>query len=415
MIASQSADGYGIALQPVCDQALAHIGDKLLYRDSALADKANVDNALLATARACASVMFDIGLNELVGNRFLLCTIPDEWLLNPESILYPPEQTVLELNSSAWQDAKTAAAVTRLQAAGYRIAVDAAVVASAPQQLELSPDIIKTDFRRHRTPIRTAAAGASRPLQMATFIETPDQLDQARQAGFDWLQGFVFSLPVVIPRTTHRRSGNRAVELQLLAELSNEECSLTELEPLLAQHPSLAIVVLRQANSAALGPRGRTIDTLTEAIMRIGSERLRSLISTFMLTSNEPIRRLQARQLLVRAGMAANLAERIASISSPIAFSVGLFSRLDVFEGQPMEQLVRDLPFSGPVRRALTHREGELGKLITILDDFEAGRFHQAGGDTTAMLNEDYLRASAWADRWLRNEDDEEAQVRPAS
>ncbi|NDY95883.1 EAL and HDOD domain-containing protein [Wenzhouxiangella limi] len=414
-MATQPADGYGIALQPVCNQALEHIGDKLLYRESASAREANVDDALLATARACASVMFDIGLQELVGNRFLLCTIPDEWLLQPESILYPPEQTVLEPNLSAWQRAETPAALARLQEAGYRIAVDAAVLATTAQQLERSPDIIKTDFRQRQTPIRTEPAGIGGSLQMATFIETPEQLDEARRAGFDWLQGFVFSLPVVIPRTTHRRSGNRAVELQLLAELSNEECSLTELEPLLAQHPSLAIVVLRQANSAALGPRGRTIDTLTEAMLRVGSGRMRMLISTFMLTSNEPIRRLQARQLLVRAGMAANLAERVASISSPIAFSVGLFSRLDVFEGQPMEQLVRDLPFSGAVRRALTHREGELGKLIDILDGFEAGRFNALGANTTAMLNEDYLRASAWADRWLRDDDDEEAEGRSTS
>ncbi|HMA99078.1 MAG TPA: hypothetical protein VKO38_06460, partial [Wenzhouxiangella sp.] len=135
-------------------------------------------------------------------------------------------------------------------------------------------------------------------------------------------------------------------------------------------------------------------------------ERLRTLIWTFVLTNNELIRQLQARQLLVRAGLAANLAERIASISSRIAFSVGLFSRLDVFEGQPMDDLVRDLPFSDPIKRALTNREGELGKLIRILDEFEEGGLERLGGNTLAMLNEDYLRSSAWADRWMRDDDD---------
>jgi len=411
-------DGYGIALQPVCDRALDHIGDKLLYRESASAKKANIDNALLATARACSSVMFDIGLRELVGNRSLLCTIPDEWLLQPGAILYPPEQTILELGPEALRRPETPAAISRLQAEGYRVAVDAVAIETSKQPLEVNPDIVKTDFRRSQLPARLENPDSSKPLQLATFIETAEQLELARTAGFDWLQGFVFSLLVVIPRTTHRRSGNRAVELQLLAALSDDDCSLPELEPLLAQHPSLSTVVLRQANSAALGPRRGSVDTLADAILRIGSERLRTMISTFMLTSNEPIRRLQARQLLVRAGLAANLAERIASVSSRVAFSIGLFSRLDVFEGQPMEDLVRDLPFSDPIKRALTHREGELGKLIKILDEFEEGGLDRLGGKTVAMLNEDYLRSSAWADRWMRDDEEdggEESQSAPAA
>ena len=404
-------DGYGIALQPICDRQLQHIGDKLLYRDSAKAQTANVEDALLATARASASVVFDIGLQELVGNRVLLCTIPDEWLREPAAILYPAEQTILEIPASAWQEPDTAAAVQALQQAGFRVAVEAHVLGSLEQSLPTPPDVIKTDFRKTQTPPTCPGSADTQPVQMATFIETSDQLEAARQAGFNWFQGFVFSLPVVIPKTTRKRSGNRAVELQLLATLGRDDFSVHELEPLLAQHPSLALVVLRQANSAAFARRGRTIDTLHEALMRIGLGRMRTLISTFMLTSNEPIRHLQARQLLIRAGLAANLAERIASVPPAVAFSVGLFSRLDAFEGLPMDDLVRDLPFSEAVRNALIHDEGELGKLIGLLDDFEAGKTNRFGETTITMLNEDYLRASAWADRWLRDDQDDQPAV----
>ncbi|MEE4297000.1 MAG: HDOD domain-containing protein [Wenzhouxiangella sp.] len=401
------SEGHGIALQPICDGALRHVGDKLLYRESSTAQAANVNDALLATARACSSVLFDIGLPQLVGDRFLLCTIPDEWLHDPEAILYPPEQTILEFADDALKTPEAAKAVARLQSLGFRIAMDAGAYAACRQQLAAPPDVIKTDFRKSQT--RSAgdvpASSGSGPVEMATFIETAEQLEQARSAGFDWLQGFVFSLPVVIPKTTHKRSGNRAVELQLLAELAHEDFSLRQLEPLLAQHPSLATLLLRQANSAALGPRGRTIETLSEAMMRIGAQRMRTLVSTFMLSSNDPIRSIQARGLLVRAAMASNVAERIASISAPVAFSVGFFSRLDVFEGQPMEDLVRGLPLSTPVTRALTHGEGELGKLLRILDEFESGRTSGLGEPAISMLNEDYLRATAWADSWLRSDD----------
>jgi EAL and modified HD-GYP domain-containing signal transduction protein len=407
MLGMTESEGHGIALQPICDSALKHVGDKLLYRESSTAQAANVDDALLATARACSSVLFDIGLPQLVGDRFLLCTIPDEWLFEPEAILYPPEQTILEFGDNALKTPKAPKAVARLQALGFRIAIDANAYDACRQQLDGSPDVIKTDFRERQTRSAGDAAASSGPgpVQMATFIETAEQLEQARSAGFDWFQGFVFSLPVVIPKTTHKRSGNRAVELQLLAELANEDCSLRQLEPLLAQHPSLATLLLRQANSVALGPRGRTIETLSEATVRIGAQRMRTLISAFMLSSNDPIRSIQARGLLVRAAMASNLAERIASISAAVAFSVGFFSRLDVFEGQPMEDLVRGLPLSTSVARALTHGEGELGKLLRILDDFESGRIGGLGESAVSMLNEDYLRATAWADSWLRNDE----------
>lgn len=398
------SEGYGIALQPVCDSELRHVGDKLLYRESAAAETANVHDAVLATARACASALFEIGLTDLVGNRFLLCAVPEAWVLDADQILYPPEQTILEIPTRVFEQEQGWAAVRRLQADGFRIALDTEVWLNERISRLAPVDVVKTDFRHVQAPPSVHVQISPAPTYMATFIETREELELARSAGFQWLQGFVFSLPMVVQKTTHKRTGNRAVELQLLAQLTNDYSNIRDIEPLLAQHPSLATMLLRQVNSASLRRQGDPIDTLAEALIRLGTQRVRMMVSTFMISSNDPIRTIQARELLVRAAMASNVAERIASVSPSVAFSIGLFSRLHLFEGQQMEDLIRELPFSPEVQRALLAREGELGKLLKILDAFETGNLKGLPEETMLMLNEDYLKANAWADRWLRTD-----------
>lgn len=405
----QYHEGYGIALQPVCDIALRHVADKLLYRESASANSANVEDAMQATSRSCAAALFEIGLEELVGDRCLLCTIPEQWVMEPDLVLYPPEQTVLEIPSAIFADEAGWIAVRRLQERGFRIALERQAWEHAGPGRLGPVAIVKTDFRHSQMPPMVGGNDDHRPIHMATFIETSEQLEQAQHAGFDWLQGFVFSLPIIVQRATHRRSGNRAVELQLLAMLARHDLDFHDLEPLIAQHPSLVTRLLRQVNSAAFGRLRAPIETLSEAMVRLGTQHIHVLISTFMIAGNDPIRAFQARELLIRAAMASNLAERVASVSSTVAFSVGLFSQLHLFEGQDMEDLIQDLPFSADIKGALLMREGELGKLIQILDAFQAGSLNGLAKQTTAMLNEDYLKAVTWADRWLRIDDPEAA------
>lgn len=399
------SDGYGIALQPVCDSELRHVADKLLYRESPLANRANVQDAILATSRSSATALFEIGLQDLVGDRSLLCAIPKQWVLEPDLILYPPEQIILEIPQGEFSSTRCWAAVRELQNRGYRIALDREIVCRPEINTLSQVDVVKTDFRRHQTPLVLPAWGEAPPIQLAGFLETSDQLDQARKAGFDWLQGFVFSLPVMVKRAARRRSGNRVVEIQLLAMLADENLEFHDLEPLVAQHPSLATRLLRQVNSAAFARLRTPINTLSEALVRLGTQNIRMLISSFIISSDDPIRSFQARELLIRAAMASNVAERVASVSPSVAFSVGLFSELHLFEGQSMDELVQDLPFSDEIQSALLKREGELGKLLRILDAFQSAELQGLADHTISMLNEDYLRAVTWADSWLRTSD----------
>jgi EAL and modified HD-GYP domain-containing signal transduction protein len=102
--------------------------------------------------------------------------------------------------------------------------------------------------------------------------------------------------------------------------------------------------------------------------------------------------------------MARRIGERVRTLDPVHAFTLGLFSRLDALEEVPMNELLEGIPFSGTVKDALLSRKGEMGKLLELLDDYEAGRVAHLNGSVLSMLNEDYLHAAAWTEKCLVQE-----------
>jgi EAL and modified HD-GYP domain-containing signal transduction protein len=391
---------YCIALQPICDNELKHVADKLLYRSSSAAYSVTIDNPLLATVRSCASAIYEVGISNLVGERMLLFTAPLQWIEQPDILDLPSKQLIAELPLALFDRPDPAAAAHRLRQRGYHIAVDATALQRCPELTADAVDIIKIDVRQADAWRDHQRFKTEHNRLMATFVEDRTHLDQARSAGFDWYQGFVFSPPIHIRETGRKRSGNRAVELQLLAELASQDMDIDRLESLLAQHPHCCILLLQQANSAAFRRNAR-INTLREALVLLGSQRVKSIVSTLLLADNDPVREVQIRPLLNRAALAMHIAERIRSLDSRVAFTLGLFSRLDAIEELPMDKLLEELPFSLEIKNALLHRDGEMGKLLSLLDAYEAGHVEHLSSSVITMLNDDFLRAAAWTEQWI--------------
>lgn len=401
MADSSASASHALAIQPILNGSLEHIADQILYRARAEDSQAEIASALQASTRVAFSAVYEIGLERLVGERTLLLTAPDLWVSQPEHIPVPADHLLLELPATVLADSSAPDAMARLQDKGFRLCLREQDFCRLSRPLLRPVDVIRSDIRQRQQPPADPGWMQSESLHLASFIENSDQLSIAQAAGFDWFQGFVFSLPVVIGQTPRQRKSNSHVEYRLLGLLASDDAPQKEIEALLAQHPSLAAVIMKQANSAALRRQGGAVDALSQALGLIGVARLRALVASFMVSSDDPIRSMQARQLLVRAGMASDLAERIASIPSDVAFTLALFSRLDVFEGQPLNELIRDLPFSSVARDALLERQGDLGRFLTLMDQFESGQIDQFSATALEMLNESFIKANCWADQWL--------------
>lgn len=392
---------YCIALQPICDRELRHVADKLLYRSHCSADSALIEDPFLATVRSYSTAILEVGIEKLVGDRKLLFTATPDWIEKSGFFKLPAEQLCAELAMECFEAPDALDTIQRLREVGYSIAVEQAVLERYPEIPDRLIDLVKIDTRRPDG-FEIAAGYRNRyPQLMATFIEDRDTLERARAADFDWLMGFVFFPPIHVRESQRERRSNRAVELQLLAKLSSSEITFEELEALLAQHPHFCVLLLRQVNSAAFSHGHRRIQSLHEAVVILGLERIKTVVSLLLLSRNDPVDALQVRLLLNRAALAACIARRVRSIDPQTAFTLGLFSRLAAFEGIPMPKLLQDMPFSAPMQQALLNRDGEMGKLLDLLDAHESGDVSGLSSAVIAQLNEDFVHAIAWTEQWL--------------
>jgi EAL and modified HD-GYP domain-containing signal transduction protein len=98
--------------------------------------------------------------------------------------------------------------------------------------------------------------------------------------------------------------------------------------------------------------------------------------------------------------MCETLAARIAPEDVATCFTIGMFSVADALLGMPMEDVLRELPFSDEVQAALLRREGSKGRLLAAVLAYERGEFPELPeilGDGAAVAGA-YRDAVEWAD-----------------
>jgi len=104
---------------------------------------------------------------------------------------------------------------------------------------------------------------------------------------------------------------------------------------------------------------------------------------------------------MVRARFAELLSKKTGLGNPSSAFMVGLFSTLDAFYDQPIEQIVSELPLADSVSSALVSREGILGEILEYVIFYERGMWLE-GDEVIAQLNacapEQYVEAVNWAE-----------------
>jgi len=122
---------------------------------------------------------------------------------------------------------------------------------------------------------------------------------------------------------------------RLIAAFQREETTAAEIQGLIRLDSALAISTLRLANSAALG-NGREVDSLEEAIIRLGQREIYRLAALALVNRWEPIqneaRRWEpgdfCRLALCTALAAEALAEETGRIDPQLAYTAGLVSDL---------------------------------------------------------------------------------------
>ena len=391
---------YCIARQPICDKNLNLVAYELLYRNTTSSISASVSSPHEATARVCTVAFMDIGIDRLADKHPVFINMTDEWLLKGDMLPEPASRIVLEVLEDIKPTPEVLAALKKLRAQGYTIALDDFVLTQETKAFLPFADIVKLDVMACSTAVLEKRVSILKRLNiplLAEKIETWEEFEACKQMGFSLFQGYFISKPETMQNRPKSDSG--IVLTQLMAMLHQEEPDISEIEQQISRDPQLYYRILRYINSAQYS-LPRKIESLRQAIVLLGFDNLKSLVSMMVLAGSSRRGDTLMPIALLRAKMCECLATRSKLSPPENYFTVGLLSMLDAFFDRPLASILEDLSLHPSVEAALIHFEGPLGDALEVIEAYERGdwAFVEQSSFDHKLLTECYVEAMAWAD-----------------
>ena len=353
--------------QPILDADRKLFGYELLYREGRT-DHFSGDPEL-ATREVIDHWLMIIPDSHQVA-AFVNCT--RNALVDGLITLLPPDAAVLEILEDIDPDRTVINACLALKAKGYRFALDGFLPRPSRAPFLALADFIKIDFMTAdffaRKEIYALASGTSARL-VAEKIETDSQLRIAISEGCSLFQGYFFSQPILVESRSVPR--NHFVYLSLLAELQRASTDLRKLERIVAGDASLCFRVLRLANSA-LQHHPAPITTIAEALLMVGEDALRRLISVAM-TGALGSQRSPAliAMILTRARFCELIAPALREDPAEL-YLLGMLSLLDVLLQMPFPRILESIPISNEMKLALAGQPSKAGLALDLVRSLEA-------------------------------------------
>ncbi|GAB6177244.1 HDOD domain-containing protein [Desulfobaculum senezii] len=415
--ASQLAESVFVARQPIFDQDQKVFGYELLFRSSGDATGAFVTDSDMATTKVIADgfLLAYAGMEE--GQRALI-NFPKKLLLEDAAYALPPDIAIVEILEDVSPDADVLEAVAAIKEAGFMLAMD-----DYMGEPELEPflkyvDIIKVDIlgldsdpQRIRETVDKLKSYDCTLL--AEKVEDVETFEVTRKLGFSLFQGFFFSKPEIIPGK--KISSSEIAKIQLLKELGRTDFDVVRLGRIIQADLSLTYRLFQYINSVGLGVRYK-VESVARAITLLGQRQLAQWLRVAIMSDLSPNKKAEEVAFLsVHRGRFLELMEDLSKkfgISPETMFLLGLFSLLDALLGQPMEEILENVPLDDEVKEALVGQENRLKPLLELSRAYERGQWThvQEVVQATGIRQEDadkfYVQAMAWTQEILGKSDD---------
>lgn len=304
-------------------------------------------------------------------------------------------------------------AIQELHQKGYTLALDDFIPTAEWNRFLPFVHIIKFDIRA--TPIAKAGffirrhrEQGSKLLFLAEKVETYDEYQAAKQAGFDLFQGFFFSRPEMVQRKT--LNPYALTTLRLFSEISQPVVDFDKVERIIASDVSLSYKLLHHVNCMTY-TRAKPISSFKQALVYLGEEKLRHFI-TFVATAH--VMEDKPMSLYHLSLQRAWFCERLSmnfpgQIDKNQAFLTGLFSLLDSILDQPIEVLVEQLPLPAQVHQALIKQQGHLGGVLRLVKAYDEANWPQVQrlcqllGLDESIVAERYMESLKWSADFEQN------------
>jgi c-di-GMP-related signal transduction protein len=400
-----------VARQAIFDRDRRVYGYELLFRSNAGRNEFDGTEGGLATKLVLANSLLVIGLDNLVGTKKAFVNFGRAPLLQGWHASLPHATTVIEVLETVEPDAEVVEACRNLREQGYQIALDDFVFRPGFEALLDVADLLKIEIQSMPRPEQTKLVRSSkaRGLQMlAEKVETHEEFEWARQAGYDYFQGYFFARPVIV--RGRQIPAAKLHCLRLLQEAQRAELDFDRLEVLILEDVSLSYQLLRYVNSP-LFALASSIRSIRQALMYFGEKELRKWIAlaTLSRTAEDKPSEL-IRHSLVRARFCESVARLAHKGLEQSAFLTGLFSLLDALIDRPLEETLSTMglaPEIAAVLRGQAAANDPLAGVYHLARAYELADWERVEEIArqlripVANLGEEYCAATGWASEVL--------------
>jgi EAL and modified HD-GYP domain-containing signal transduction protein len=386
-----------VGRQPIFDRQMEVFGYELLYREGT-GNSANIMDGDEATARVMVNSFLELGIDQIAGNAQAFLNLTANFFLGQHYEVLPTKKVILEVLESIEPTPSVLQSLIQARQHGYQIALDDFVVRESHRALLNHSDYVKVDvlvLTNEELKEQVAMLQEYPVRLLAEKVEDQGMYEQCLALGFEYFQGYFFCQPQILEGVS--LSSNRMAVVLLLAKLQDPLIELHDLEELVINDVALSVKLLRYVNSASVG-LPRSVDSISQAIGLVGTERMRQWAALLVLaqTGDKPSELM--RVALIRAHMCEALCP-LYGMPPGQGFTVGLFSILDAYFDCDMHQLLADLPLAPEILAALLKREGELGIILEGMLAYERGEWEQCAAQTVepGRLNSVYWESVEWA------------------
>jgi EAL and modified HD-GYP domain-containing signal transduction protein len=293
-------------------------------------------------------------------------------LLSKIAYSYPADLLVIVLSDEIGIDSEVMDCCQELREKGYIIALTD--VSHGEKSLFRYANILSLDWRKKLNPSSVSSL-KGRMRFLASNVETQQDYEQAKQAGFTFFQGFFFAKPIPVSRQRHEPS--RVTTIQLMSESMKQPMSFTAISNIIQRDAVATYKLLRMVNSAYYSLRNEIKD-VRHAVSFLGEIELRKwaiLLSMLNISKDKPDELI--RFSLRRAEFCQSLARHF-RFDHDEYFLIGLLSLIDVVMGCTMEQALSEIIVADTVRNALTATENKPARILEALKSYELGDWDAA-------------------------------------
>ena len=362
-----------IARQPIFDDQQRVIAYELLFRNSS-ENKFGASNQNAASVDVLNDLLIHIGYDKLINNKPAFINFTYDLLLSDVVQLLDKDKVVIEILEDVEIDTKILERCSDLKRQGYKLALDDYVYKTGDLELFRYIDILKVDFMETSEEERLEIVELVKDKEiklLAEKVENYEEYTTAKEAGFDYFQGFFFKKPEMI--RGKKIPNNVALHFKIIAELNRETCNFSKIEELSKKDTSIVHRILKLINSAAIAVR-QEIKSLKQAFVLLGSE---NLYRWFLLLLVKDSKKNKPSELVINAVIRAFFCEELAKYDKTLkkrkseAFILGCLSLLDAVLDMNMEDILETLPINKDIKLALLEKKNKFADLLKVVEYYE--------------------------------------------